>query len=417
MFFDCVNNKWWCPTFGENGPRARTGHTLTKVGNMCYLFGGGDAWSLNLSTVQWKRIKNIEFIVSNSTTVAMGNNIYLFGGHFYDGRVHYMQDSLWLFSTDTLSLKEIKKSPNKPWPSPRSHAASGQLSDRYFIVFGGDGNRSQSRNDLWMFDTKEEAWIEISTKKKPEARGTDKVLLPVLRDNKLTHLILHGGVGISGTAYKDIWALNVATLEWEEITTGSTSLPKTTQTPPVIVNGSLFTFGGLILPTVSQKSIPTSLEVTDYIFKFPIEQVLSVVPESPISWCCINCNQYTKRKCSYCKKHAICSEVCEENSVQRHEFDCSQAGGREDPNKRKMRLLEAQVKNLKKQLSEEDAKRNEINDQFAAAQTEKSRVQELLKAQQRKVEDMTQLNKDLEVEIQNKRKLIGNQKKSSNNCS
>lgn len=49
-----------------------------------------------------------------------------------------------------------------------------------------------------------------------------------------------------------------------------------------------------------------------------------------------------------------------------------------------MRLLETQVKNLKKQLSDEDAKRKEINEDFAAVQTEKSRIQELLKAQQQK---------------------------------
>lgn len=85
------------------------------------------------------------------------------------------------------------------------------------------------------------------------------------------------------------------------------------------------------MPTVSTKSIHNmKVEVTDHIFKFPIAKVLNAVPLSPVAWCCINCSQYTKRKCSYCKKYAICSESCEEKSIQIHEFDCSQAGDRED---------------------------------------------------------------------------------------
>ena len=86
-------------------------------------------------------------------------------------------------------------------------------------------------------------------------------------------------------------------------------------------------------------------------------------------------------------------------SISKHQIDCSKAGGREDPIKKQIRLLEAQTQNLKIQLKQENENKELLNDKYETIELENKRTKDLLKAEQQKINDMRNVKNNLEESI------------------
>ncbi|PWN29645.1 hypothetical protein BDZ90DRAFT_225927 [Jaminaea rosea] len=143
-----------------------------------------------------------------------GGLLWLFGGEFASPKqtsFHHYRD-LWVFS---ISSKTWERVDTKTRPSARSGHRMA-LWRQYLVLFGGfvdTGARTTYLQDLWLFDTSQYKWFEISQNdlKRPPARsGFSLISTP-------EGVILHGGYckryvkgqRTQGVALEDTWMLKL----------------------------------------------------------------------------------------------------------------------------------------------------------------------------------------------------------------
>jgi hypothetical protein len=232
-----------------------------------------------------------------------------------------------------------------------------------------------------------------------------------------THLILLGGVAISGTAFSDIWALDLNTLEWILVPTGSKTFPPRPQSSDVVINGELFVFGGIDMQAAINKTgLPAA---TSDVFKFPLHEAMcKLLQPTENSWKCISCLEFTSRKCSHGCNTPICSESCEDMALNFHEEECVKKGGREDPIKKKMREMENHITNLKARIESEDLKRKQLLQETEALITKTKRDEHMIRRFQEQMDELSTITINLKETIDEKsKKLAENEIQAKNEAS
>ncbi|KAJ2958727.1 hypothetical protein NQZ79_g5763 [Umbelopsis isabellina] len=121
-----------------------------------------NCFELDISTWTWKRhpinIKsNVEIKAFVTTAVAIGPLIYLFGGR--EVQSFTLANKLYVLDTRDFSLKLIDDAGGVP-PRPRHEHSVDVLYDRYVAIFGGLCYHSVGENDLFLYDTVENTWLE-----------------------------------------------------------------------------------------------------------------------------------------------------------------------------------------------------------------------------------------------------------------
>lgn len=150
---------------GENGPGARSSHAITIVGQKAYAFGGefkprvpvdNDLYVFDLNDLSWSVAQATGDIPPPRVGVTMasvGGTIYVFGGR--DATHKELNE---LYSFDTLTSKWTLISSGDDGPAHRSYH-SVAADDRRIYIFGGCGDAGRL-NDLWAYDTVDQAWIK-----------------------------------------------------------------------------------------------------------------------------------------------------------------------------------------------------------------------------------------------------------------
>jgi Domain of unknown function (DUF4110)/Kelch motif len=216
-------------------PAPRANATLTLYAdqpNEVYLFGGefydgidryvvNHLLQYNISKNVWKQIDCPKSPLPRCahSCVYYNHSLYVFGGETAQGDDYYHYKDLWKFHIPTKTWTEL---PTFQCPSPRSgHATTVYKS--YMIVFGGfyEALKDPPRwyNDVHVFNLQTEQWIPISQSRlatNPEPRSAMNHAL--LGDAQDPYWLVHGGfVKIKGTqanapesrVYTDAWRLNL----------------------------------------------------------------------------------------------------------------------------------------------------------------------------------------------------------------
>ncbi|KAI9005498.1 hypothetical protein CLU79DRAFT_824850, partial [Phycomyces nitens] len=126
---------------------------------VCYVF--------DLITLDWEPSpRKICYPLSNQSmdkyqpfitgVAAVGAKIYMFGGRQVQSST--LSNSMYVLDINTFVLQKINYRGHSP--QPRFDHSFDVLYNRYLIVFGGLCIDSSGENDLFLFDTKTDTWIE-----------------------------------------------------------------------------------------------------------------------------------------------------------------------------------------------------------------------------------------------------------------
>lgn len=325
IMFDTQGNWAIAPeTFGDiPRPGYRNGHRLVldNESKFAYLIGGtpnDGNFQLDVHELVWKKLKDCEGLNRIHPAVAsVPGFIFIFGGKKADGRSTTGLSDLFRLNTTTLTTERVECKGAKP--PGRSSACMESVKGRFLILFGGDRSTSVCCDDLWIFDTKTHVWTEIKcSRPKPVGLGTSGFAKYIDPDtNEVAKLFFYGGLCISGEMKNDIWCLDVGTLKWRIVKTGSSKMIPLSHHTNLIAGTKLYLYGGTDI------LIPTNIIDTVYSFDF------GHMIEKPTTcdWTCYHCGTYTTKKCSKCKSVQFCSNQCEVKAASKHELECTSLSG------------------------------------------------------------------------------------------
>jgi hypothetical protein len=163
---------------------ARSGHTLSVVGNTAFIFGGetasgqlagNDVHSVTLPTSE---NPNTSYDIISASAFAE------------EGKV----------------------------PAARKRHAACALNERIAVFGGVDGNGTviSEGTKLWMFDTGKSKWEELEAFDAnvfPKPRSDAHLFM----SGDANNVVLYGGIDANGTALKDAWHFNCLTRNWSEL--------------------------------------------------------------------------------------------------------------------------------------------------------------------------------------------------------
>ncbi|MBK8254675.1 MAG: hypothetical protein IPK82_18680 [Polyangiaceae bacterium] len=143
--------------------------------------------------------------------------------------------------------------PTGPTPDPRADSAGALRADgSAFLLFGGDvatvicGQQPAREHvsDTWLLDTKCGGWTKLEIAG-PSARARHAMALDAVSGKA----VLFGGryrMGSSGayTNYNDVWTFDFATQTWTELAVTGTGPSARSNTAAAVVNGKFIVFGG-----------------------------------------------------------------------------------------------------------------------------------------------------------------------------
>jgi N-acetylneuraminic acid mutarotase len=242
---DTVDMKWNKCVVQGTPPSIRGAHSASLVENDIYVFGGyegnthmSDVHVLDAVTMKWTKLEVKPSFPSprrGHTASVVGTNIYVFGG--YNG-ISYYND---LFIFDSVTHDWSKWEPNgQKIPLARwLHAETVIGTDIY--IFGGAAADSKL-SDLWKFDTVAQTWTQLTPSGEQPGRHWGHSL-SLLTINNRPHLVLFGGN--DGSKYlNNLQLYDTVDNKWVEFAVkGSPASPRWLHSAS-IVNNRLFFFGG-----------------------------------------------------------------------------------------------------------------------------------------------------------------------------
>jgi len=179
------------------------------------------------------------------SAVAVESNIVLFGGHAYNGKFEYYNDT-HIFDCITNTWHSVKCS--GVLPQPRYGHSVTVVGNRMFM-FGGKGEGTIFR-DIHFLDLDEWAWVPVSS----TASGPSPRLnhASVLVGRKL---VVHGGWDGKKRCLSDIWVFDTDSFTWMSPTTaGLAPSARYGHSLQLLNDGRIMLFGGM---SVKDGEVPT----------------------------------------------------------------------------------------------------------------------------------------------------------------
>ncbi|EFC47341.1 predicted protein [Naegleria gruberi] len=318
IMLDTYSNILITPVVSGEIPEAgrRNGHVFISdfEEKYAYLIGGGDdgvndgSFRLCLKTFEWKKLK-FKFNLVLSCAASVPGFIYIYGGRQYSGELCKNVGTFFRYDIKNEKLQKLNIS--KPCPSDKSKSCMTSICNgKYLILYGGDGSRLDSLNDMWLFDCSSLEWIEISniSKTKPPPMthcGWSKVKI----NGKDRALVFYGGTGMNGVASNEIWSLDLNTFNWEKVLTTSKNMEALTGYCNHVSKMRLYVYGGMD----RLKKLSNKIYCFDLRYHFRnLKDNLELY-----DWQCVECQKYTTQK-TKCGKFSCCSGKCEENYSKKH---------------------------------------------------------------------------------------------------
>ncbi|KAI8578057.1 hypothetical protein K450DRAFT_248809 [Umbelopsis ramanniana AG] len=121
-----------------------------------------NCFELDIKNWIWKRHSisiqgNAEIKAFVTTAVAIGPLIYMFGGR--EVQSFTLSNTLYVLDTRNFQLKLIDDASGTP-PRPRHEHSVDVIYDRYVAIFGGLCYHSVGENDMFLYDTVQNEWLE-----------------------------------------------------------------------------------------------------------------------------------------------------------------------------------------------------------------------------------------------------------------
>ncbi|GER53682.1 kelch repeat-containing F-box family protein [Striga asiatica] len=239
-------------------PTPRASHSLNLVSGCLVLFGGGceggrhldDTWVANLSEnptlpLRWhKTDSGSPGGRFGHSCVSVRGSLVLFGGINDLGTRH---NDTWIGRlvgpSAHLSWQPLDSGPISP--PPRGAHAACCIDNKYVLVHGGIGPSGTRLGDTWILDPDSKTWRQITARPSPPSRS----------GHTLTHVgqsagtVLFGGRGTGLEVLGDVWLLN-SRWEWRQLAFEPRSVPRGLSLPRVghsaslIVGQRLLIYGG-----------------------------------------------------------------------------------------------------------------------------------------------------------------------------
>jgi hypothetical protein len=155
----------------------------------------------------------------------------VFGGRYREGSSgpYTLYDDVWALDLASLTWQPLAVA--GAGPEARGNATAVlDASANELVVFGGNTSTSglsfEPQNDVWALDLATNTWREVTTRgAAPKARLFHTATIdPVTRT-----LFVYGGGGenaFQGPFYDDLWKLDLATGAWEELDDGGAGAPR-----------------------------------------------------------------------------------------------------------------------------------------------------------------------------------------------
>ncbi|HEY7066928.1 MAG TPA: kelch repeat-containing protein [Chloroflexota bacterium] len=174
---------------------------------------------------------------------ATNSQMLVFGGYYSS----YLND-LWAYRP--ASNAWVQLAPTGSPPSPRAaHTAVWDASNNQMLVFGGNDNNIYF-NDLWAYQPGSNSWTQLTPLGSPPSA---RIGHAAVWDSASTRMLVFGGSGFVNslnTYFNDLWAYQVSTNTWIQLTpTGS--LPPVREGHTAVwdaANSQLLVFGGHNIP-------------------------------------------------------------------------------------------------------------------------------------------------------------------------
>ncbi len=164
----------WEELFPDPAPAPRYGHTMVAMGSNIFLFGGmvqtgsspsaaplsqvpqNDLWAFNSRELSWIELAstNTPSARFSHTANAWGGRMYMFGG--VDSSNNALGD-LWTYEHVASDWQQLAV--GKPGPPARKLHSSAMIeADGKFVLIGGKDQNDNPLSDVWVYDPFTDAW-------------------------------------------------------------------------------------------------------------------------------------------------------------------------------------------------------------------------------------------------------------------
>eukprot|EP00501_MAST-03F_sp_TOSAG23-6_P001656 GSMAST32.ASY1.ANO1.1724.1 assembled CDS len=262
--------KWKRPSVFGDFPEARSGASITVLGNQAIMFGGctsegptNQMYTLKIgqTSFEWgiPKLRNDDPELSppmpkpkprwkHSATLFGNNCIFLFGGNLSGEQ---RLNDCWIFD----SVTQLWSCPKylhtqKDLPTPRSGHTATPVGEEYIYFFGGFGGSGFARrelSDLYCLDVRnleKMHWKKILCKGKMPKSRSGHCATPTTQEKN--HKIYVMGGWNCGEQFNDLWILDCTSNTWSEVDS-NIGIPRWNMSAcavEAIPNWKIFIFGG-----------------------------------------------------------------------------------------------------------------------------------------------------------------------------
>jgi len=206
-------------------------------------------------TFKWTEIKSdVHPTPRQSHTVTkVKDNIYIFGGHQLKGDDIDRQNDMWVFDTKTEQYRQIE-SQGQSLPPLSRHRCIGE--GKYIYSFGGILQDKTKLDSLWRYNSEKNVWKQMPARGAVPAARCDPVMCAY------KHLIIVYGGSLSDLAFpSDVHIYDTIKKEWTRPTLTTASPSSRIGTAGVVIGSKLYIYGGGNWCTTTKKYIQLFNEV------------------------------------------------------------------------------------------------------------------------------------------------------------
>jgi len=254
------DGRWQRLATSGTGPGERSAPVAAGLGRHLYVFGGvrddfatgqntfhNDLLRLDTRTGRWTTLTPAggppaaRAFAAGVASPALGR-MFVFGGGQFDDTSLTPFDDLWSYAPATNRWSRLDS--RTPGPSGRS-GPSMWIVDTKIYVFGGIDATFATLDDLWVYDVRDGAWIELSPGGvRPQTRHVAMTGdTPVLG-----RLTLYGGEGDPSLGFPqlpDTWEFDLVRQRWREVTPATGNIaPERNYGAAAVLGTRLYVQGG-----------------------------------------------------------------------------------------------------------------------------------------------------------------------------
>lgn len=200
-------------------------HHKACIESQCmYVFGGIDDagdnikhfYCLDMNSFKWSKYDtegDVPEPRDDHSLCKVGEKVYLFGG-FVNG---IRRNDLYEYEFGSNRWTQLFENhpfddqhPNQPWPCPRSGQAIGAANGRVY-VFGGRNDYNDMLDDTWEFDSATKKWTQIEGENHPIGRSSHSLTIEGDR------MILFGGIVDITKEINELHQFNFTERDWSGV--------------------------------------------------------------------------------------------------------------------------------------------------------------------------------------------------------